>query len=245
MLGITTVVYNKLDFVKRTVEAVLENTKKPYCYILVYNDSPYKNVHDYICELQRENDYLMFVFNKRNAGVTKAYNQGLSELIKANHSLTYFAKVDDDTIIQTKNWNEKMIQAFEDFPKLGVLSANIDSGKQVGRYKELKKNKTTLEVFEAPSVGGGCTIYPMELFKTIGFFRDFGYYGVEDGEFAIRARRENYITAYLKDVHCKHLGRTDESDKYFDTWKLLYWNGKTELDYPTWLKETHNIRPGE
>ena len=242
MIGICTVVYNKLDFVKRTVEAVLKNTITPYFYVLVYNDSPYPGVKEYIESLSSQ---VKVIMNPSNVGVSRAYKQGfdwLKEQSLGPLHIKWFAKVDDDTIIQTSGWNGMMLRTFELFPNLGILSANIDSGKQGGNYREIKKDDhrqspITLEVFDNPCVGGACTVYPVELFKKTGFFKDFGYYGQVDGEFANRAVQAGYFTAYLKDAHCKHLGRTNESDPLLDAWKLEAWSKRTNLEFRDWKKE--------
>ena len=243
MIGICSVIYNKLDFVKRTVEAVLENTTPPYVYVLVYNDSPYPGVKEYIESL--ESDFIRIIWNRENKGVTKAYKQGY-DFVKQMALVHYFAKIDDDTIIQTKDWDKKMIEAIEEFycrsNPVAILSANIDSGKQVGPFKELQgpfDKNIIIEVFDNPCVGGACTVYPIELFEKIGFFKDFGYYGQEDGEFANRAVEAGYFTAYLRDVHCKHLGRTKESDPLLDAWKLEAWSQQTKKEFRIWAKEKY------
>lgn len=237
MIAICTVVYNKLDFVKRTIESVLNNTKPPYLYVLVYNDSPYEGVWEYIEGLKTEVDFI--IRNPSNVGISRALAQGLKKVMHAPH-ITHFCKIDDDTIALTRDWNEKMIDAFEVFPYLGVLSADIDSGKQTGRFEEHTKEGVTIQVFDKPSVGGALTIYPLEVFKKVGFFKDFGYYGMEDGEFAQRCRECGYQSAYLKGVNCQHLGRTSESDPFFDEWKIAAWCKNTNLDYPDWLRKEHH-----
>src|SRR3972149_10165916 len=165
MIGICTVVYNKLYFVKSTVEAVLENTTPPYVYVLVFNDSPYPGVKEYVESLQPQR--IKIIENPSNYGVTKAYKQGL-DWLKYQHfawtpapwKVKYFAKIDDDTIIQTKGWNEKMLEPFKYYKNLGILSANIDSGKQTGPFKKLFPAASnpdfhfSLEVFNNPCVGG-------------------------------------------------------------------------------------------
>ncbi len=231
MLGIVSVIYNKLPFVKKTIEAVLENTKEPYHYVLVYNDSPYPGVLDYVNSLPLN---VLVIKNKENRGITRALAQGINCLIELG--CDFYVKIDDDSIVLTKGWNEKMLHAFEVFPYLGVLSADIDSGKQTGHFEEHTKEDVTIQVFDRPSVGGALTIYPLEVFKKVGFFKDFGYYGQEDGEFAVRCRAAGYQSAYLKDVNCQHLGRTSESDPLLDKWKIETWYGKTKLEFREWKR---------
>ena len=237
MIGICTVVYNQLSFCKRSIESVIENTSTNYCYLVLFNASPYPGVKEYVESLKGK--VTSVIISDRNIGVGPGYNLGLNHLAK-NHKLDFFCKIDDDTIIETRDWDKKMLDAFEAFPKLGVLSADIDRGKQIGDYTETTNKGTTIQVFANPSVGGACTMYPMKIFDSLGLFNDFGFYGQEDGEFAQRVRAAGYMTAYLKGVNVKHLGRTDESDPLYDEYKLAYWFKRTELDYPGWLKQEYD-----
>jgi len=230
MLGIVTVVYNQLSYVKATIDAVLEKTKPPYVYYIIYNQAPYPGVLEYLRSLKG----VILIENKENVGITRALKQGYELIKEANIEL--MVKVDDDTVVQTDDWNQKFIRAFMSFESLGILSADIDTGKQVGPSKMAVKNGLGIEQFLNPCVGGGFTAYPTKLFDHIGFFKEFGYYGQEDGEFANRASNAGLQTGYLQNVKVKHLGRTKESDQDYDAWKLLYWNKQTELDYPEWKK---------
>lgn len=235
MIGIVTVVYNQLAFVKATIEAVIEKTKKPYIYIIIFNQAPYPGVLEYVRSLKG----VILIENKNNVGITRALKQGY-ELIK-DAGIEMMVKVDDDTVIQTDGWNKKFIQAFLTFKNLGILSADIDKGKQVGPSKLTIENGLGIEQFANPCVGGGFTAYPVKLFELIGFFKEFGFYGQEDGEFANRVNNAGLKTGYLQNVKVKHLGRTEESDELYDQWKILYWNKQTPLDYPEW-KRTLEIK---
>lgn len=231
-LGICTVVYNQPLFVQRTIDALLQNTVGDYCYCLIFNNSPYKGTRDVVERFASRVDKI--IYNIENLGVSAAYNQGFDYL--KIQKVDFYLKLDDDTVIETRDWDKRMLDAFTAFPELGVLSADIDMGKQVGDHVEMTNKGTTIQVFENPSVGGACTMYPMKIFDSLGLFNNFGFYGQEDGEFASRVRSAGYMTAYLKGTNVKHLGRGEGSDPFYDSWKLEYWYRRTELDYPTWLK---------
>ena len=247
MLGITTVVYNKLDFCKQAIEAVFRKTKEPFYYVIIYNGSPYEGVREYLKELEEEKRpnpaecYLMVKYNEQNLGVSKAYAQGYAEL--KNQGCLYFVKLDDDTVLQTDGWDRIMLDAFTRFRDLGALSADLDRGKQTG--PSIVKSKGDIEIEEFPGnpcVGGAATMYPMWLFESIGFFKDFGLYAHEDGEFCARVKQAKLTTGYIKNVKAIHLARTESADKAYDFWKLLYHSGQTKLDYPNWLKEYEEIK---
>lgn len=237
MIGICTVVYNKLDFVTRCVEAVSEKTEPPYYHVLIYNDSPYPGVKEYLKELEEAG--LKVIWNVANVGVAKAYFQGYAEM---PDEVTHFVKLDDDTVVLTQGWNKKMEFAYKVWPNLAALSLDIDSGKQGGECEELSHKGVTLEVFVHPCVGVAATMYPVKAFAKLGFFKDFGYYGFEDLAFCTEAREAGYLTAYLQDVKCQHLGRTHESDSLYDEWKLAYHYKQTDLEFRDWRtkKEERN-----
>ena len=232
MLGIVTIVYNKLSLVKRSIEATLAMTKPPYIFVLVCNNPPYPGVEKYVKSLEGRVSHI--IFNKKNQGVSKALFQGFSFCEK--RGCKFLAKIDDDTVVLSRDWNTVMMKAFARFENLGILSADIDSGKQTGKSELSQDGNLVIEEFELPCVGGACTIYPVEMFYKIGFFKNFGYYGHEDGEFSVRARENNYRTAYLINTKCQHLGRTKESDPELDKWKLATHFGKTRKEFRDWLK---------
>ncbi len=243
MLAIGMAAYNKGDFLEASVEAVLEKTEGPYLFCVIDNCPPYADSQTYLQDL-RKRDGIIVLGGKHNVGIARAHLAALNFMtnpkyypLLASH-VTHYVKVDDDTVMQTKGWDRFMLSAFKQWPRLAVLSADIDSGKQGGVPKVKKRGGLAIEVFEAPSVGGAFTMYPLSVFAKYGFFQDFGLYGHEDGEFAQRMRDRERLTAYLRNAKCIHLGRTENSDPAYDQWKTETWSRRTTLDYPSWRKET-------
>lgn len=233
MIGITTVVYNQLAFCQQAIEAVLEKTKGPFFYVLVFNASPYPGVKEYIQSIENKVDKV--IYNQENVGVSQAYFQGYQECVKAGQ--LYFVKLDDDTVLQTQDWDQIMLDAFTRFPDLGVLSVDLDSGKQTGSFVVSQKGNFCIEEYENVCVGGAATMYPMWLFRSIGFFKNFGLYAHEDGEFCARAKGAHFKIAYLQNVKANHLGRGENSDQMYDGWKTAVHFSGEKRDYPTWLRE--------
>lgn len=233
MIGITTVIYNKLDFCQQAIEAVLSKTKEPFFYVLVFNASPYPKVKEYVEGLEGKVDKV--IYNQTNIGVSAAYAQGFD--LCAKEGCIYFVKLDDDTVMQTESWDNIMLDAFSRFERLGILSADLDAGKMDGPYTISGKGDIRIEEFENPCVGGAATMYPMWLFESIGFFKNFGLYAWEDYDICVRAKEANFRTAYIQNVKALHLARTENSDKDYDFWKLAVHHSQETRDYPTWLRE--------
>jgi GT2 family glycosyltransferase len=119
------------------------------------------------------------------------------------------------------------------FP-LGVLAADvIGVGKAQGPFYEVEVAPGfMLEC--APCVGGGCVLISREVLEDVGPFRADRLYGVEDGDFAARARAKGYYNAYLRGAYHISRCRGDEADPEIDAWKHEYYFGRTDKPFDEW-----------
>ncbi len=90
------------------------------------------------------------------------------------------------------------------FP-IAVLSADvIGVGKSQCELYEVEV-APGLTIQCAPCVGGGCVLISRKVLDDVGPFRADRLYGVEDGDFAIRANNKGYRNAYVKGAY--HISR--------------------------------------
>lgn len=265
VIDIVTVVYNKADYVKATIESLFDGTDLQYTYTIVHNASPYPDTGEYIDHLESGKiavpqncvDFKV-VHNQSNLGVSSAYNIGFKR-----GSSKVICKLDDDVILP-KGWLPPMLIAFDTIPNLGACSTYLtedSSGINPGlgsrsdghadyplffNYPNSRCN-ITIETEEYHTIGGWCLVTLRNLFDRVGGFDERQLYGIADGLYSQSLRYIGYKVCYIKNVVTMHLARTPASDQRYDDWKTEYATGLTRDDFSTWRdrKGDNKCRPLE
>ena len=91
-------------------------------------------------------------------------------------------------------------QSFKSYPGLLSKIANVLSSRLRSEHQ--------VELPDAPIepcyVIGACQLIPRRLFERLGGFDEHIFYGPEDADFCMRARREGFATVFLPDVAILH-----------------------------------------
>ena len=109
-IGITT--YNRVNFLKRCVKSVVENTIVPY-NLFIYDDNSTDRTGRYLLdELREQENITVFTSNKRR-GIVPGFNKLWDLSVqKAGHN-KYFCYLQDDVVITEKGWLKKLIGCYE------------------------------------------------------------------------------------------------------------------------------------
>jgi cellulose synthase/poly-beta-1,6-N-acetylglucosamine synthase-like glycosyltransferase len=227
MLSVVTPVYDTLVVTKMNVEAVLGNTDVPFEFIVVYNHPPYEGVLAYL----RGVEGLTILDFGENIGCHEAVNQGF-RAAKGD----YLCKLDNDTIVPP-GWASKMIDALEKVDGLAYVSADLDKDRQPWKSRKEVINGVELEIMEEGYVTFSCVVWPRryweELGPLVGLKR---FYSGEESKMYELAKSKGYLAAHLPSVVCKHLARTEYTDRLYGDWKLAYIGGKTDLPFERWMR---------
>jgi GT2 family glycosyltransferase len=134
-------------------------------------------------------------------GLSKVWN----ELIRDSDA-EYICLLNNDTRVENK-WLSKMLECFEEDPKLGALGpmTNSSTGPQGNRkYRTAAKR---LIKARYPLVGF-CLVFPRKVWEEVGGF-DEGYeiYG-EDSDFIMEIKERGYIAMIRTDVFIFHHGKS-------------------------------------
>ena len=91
--------YRKINYIKKTINSVLNQTFQDFEIILIYDDENYDDLI-YLKKIIKKNKNVKIVLNKKNIGVGLARNKGIK-----NSKGKYIAFCDADDL-----WNKKKLQ---------------------------------------------------------------------------------------------------------------------------------------
>lgn len=255
LIDIVTVVFNKPDFVKATIESLFKGTDLPYSFTIIHNASPYIETREYVRQLEEgiinlPDNCVSFnvIHNPSNLGVSAAYNIGFKR-----GSADFICKLDDDVILPD-GWLSPMLIAFETIPNLGACSTYLtedssgikpDLGSRSDGHADYPlsfnypnpRHNITIETEEYHTVGGWCLVTRRDLFNRTGGFDERQLYGLADGLYSQCLRYMGYKVCYIKNVEVRHLARTQDSDPAYDSWKTEYATGGTRDDFSLWKEK--------
>lgn len=201
------VTYNRLEFTKRTLDSIFENTTKveyPYNLIIVDNGSSDKTVEFLEDTLWKKtfefNNFLKYkiIKNKENRGIAIARNQCL----KAS-TANWLCTLDND-ILLPKDWLEKCIGALEADKSFAAIGVNFEGT----NYPDLKIGPHIIQYKAKGNLGTACMVFNKSLHMILGFFnyKDYSnFYGLEDSDVGMRIRVLGMRLGYIKE-NGTHLG---------------------------------------
>lgn len=135
-------VYNeKADYLQCAVNSIIHQTYKNIEFIIV-DDGSDENVKAQLIEISEKDSRIRIITNKKNIGLTKSLNRGISEA-----SGKYIARMDSDDISMPERL-EKEIQYMETHPDVAVVGSEVcgvDSNKKI----RLIRHSDKLEIVKA------------------------------------------------------------------------------------------------
>ena len=254
MVTVICCIYNSVGVVRRCLEALAEmSTPASVEVVLVDNHAPDPLTREYIKAFQRlHSGWVRIVDPGRNIGCHDGWNFGY----KAAAENEYVVKLDDDTVIETCRWAEKMQFALHVAPEIGYVAADIDI-KSPHRCERQKYGDVLFDVAVEGIVGFSCVMFrradverwgPMK----VGTYRTAGngpilqegvqsLYGGEEVYYMHHARRDGTRIAYLRDVHVHHLGNEERHPDYA-MWKRSYaYRGIHRMEMLEWLASGQHV----
>jgi GT2 family glycosyltransferase len=213
------VTYNRLDLTKQTLKNIIENTNRPFNFVIVDNasiDGTQKYLRNF--SLEHNNDKkgllqkIVYVFNNENKGIAIGRNQALFEA--NNIDTTWYSTIDNDVLLPD-NWLTDCIKILSSNKSYGMMGVNFEPVKfqtiRIGEYEIQNKIRGNL--------GTACTVFHKNFHKMVGFFNtEYGLYGEEDADMGARARAMGFKLGYLKDNGI-HLGEGDNDIGEYRTFK--------------------------
>ncbi len=244
MCDIVLLVYDQLEYTKKCIESIFNNTDYPYKLIIVDNGSVKKETVEYLDLVALKNsDKVIIVRNKENQGYVKAVNKGLENTssefvcVMSNDTIAYPGWLTQMVIIAQKDKKIGIVNPLWELPKRITRNKPKISFKVINKYFEnvVKKQKNTF--IETDWARGFCYLTKREVIDKIGGLDlDFspGYY--DDWDYSMRAIKAGYICVRASGAfvwHYKNITYGNELG-YQGLNKAL--EDKAKIFYPRWGK---------
>jgi GT2 family glycosyltransferase/glycosyltransferase involved in cell wall biosynthesis len=190
LVNIGMVTYNRLEFSRQAVDALIKYTSYPYVLTVIDNAST-DGTREYLQEQKRRGIIKNLVLLNENIGVAKASNLAWSLEPYAN----YYLKLDNDIVIQKTGWLAAMVRIVDEIPEMGALAYNFEPES----YAVQEMHGHTVRVKKG-SLGGACFLVPKRTRDKIGYWcEDYGLYSEEDLDYCTRVFFANMTCAYMAD----------------------------------------------
>ena len=193
-------VFNEQDFIKKSVESLIDQTIKP-AEVIYVNDNSTDNSKNIIknligrCQWIRVIDHKSFQEHVPGSKVIEAFNFGLKNL---ETQFDIICKFDGD-IILPKNYIEKIIEIFNEKEKVGIAGGNL--------YVQ-KNGKWIYENIAAKThVRGPIKAYRAECFNDINALKSSIGWDTVD---VLLAQKKGWLIYTDKNLIVKHLKPTGQ-----------------------------------
>lgn len=137
------VTYNRKEFLKKSIKALLEQERAELCDILVVDNASTDGTRDEILELINSRK-IIYVNTGENLGGAGGFNYGVKEALKLGYK--YMWLMDDDCIVYKDSLNELLIADKQLNGKYGFLSSVVLW--RDGTVCKMNKQKITSNWFE-------------------------------------------------------------------------------------------------
>jgi len=189
-VNIGMVTYNRLEFTRQAVEALVACTDFPYLLTVVDNASS-DGTREYLQHLKHLGVIKNLVLLDQNVGVAKAANLAWSLEPEAG----YFLKLDNDIVIQKPGWLSAMVEIIDVIPEMWALGYNFEPAS----YPVYEINGRQIRP-KTGNLGGACFLVPRRTHEKLGFWcEDYGLYGEEDYDYGTRIALSGKYNAYMVD----------------------------------------------
>jgi O-antigen biosynthesis protein len=184
------VTYNRIEFTRKAIDALIRHTHHPYVLTIVDNASR-DGTQAYLRELQRKGVVKNLLLLPENIGVARASNLAWSQESAAAHYL----KLDNDIVIQKPGWLGMMVEVIDKLPELGAVGYNFESSSFP--VQDVRGCQIRLKT---GNLGGACYLVPKRVHERLGFWcEDYGLYGEEDADYSARLELAGLKNAYMED----------------------------------------------
>jgi GT2 family glycosyltransferase len=123
LVSVVILALNKREYTERCLDGLLRSIHRPFEVIVVDNgstDGTPGMLQQYAAEGERRGAPFKLIFNDTNRGASTARNQGIDAA-----SGDYVAFLDNDVVVRTLTWMERMIDAFREDPRVGIICPKL------------------------------------------------------------------------------------------------------------------------
>ena len=228
---------NQIEYTKKCVESIFQNTQQLYELIIVDNGSTDGTVEYLESEVQYRNKAIVVkvIKNMENKGFAAGNNQGIAA---ANGD--YIILMNNDVVV-TPGWLGRMISCAAKMPEIGIVGprSNYVSGPQLVErvdydthtlnglieFSNKFADDYTGQAQQILRVVGFCMLIKRAVIDRIGGMDDrFGLGNFEDDDFSLRATIAGFQSWIARDCFMHHFGHRTFVGQKIDLSKSLLKN---------------------
>jgi GT2 family glycosyltransferase len=191
------------------VSSILYVTRYPNFRVIVVDDC---STDESGKEVKRIFKNVKVIFLKEHKGASFTRNLGIEYSLE-NEKADYIIFLDNDIIIEDKNWIKELVSIMEKEKEIGILAPIIYTPEH---YQTFTKKKIEYTKY----VPSACVIIRKDVFRKIGGFdTNFLFLGNEDPDFCNRVRASNFKIAVTNKTKVFHNTSTKKRKSTF--WSFI------------------------
>ena len=148
-----------IEWLKLSIDSILQQTFKDFEFIIVCDNPSYKNGIDLLRRYSDKDIRIVLVFNETNVGLTKSLNRGLA-IARGD----YIARMDADDISLADRL-ETQVEYLEHNPDVLVCGSFVDMINDDGNYVRTPYIRTTYSEIKSTLVFGSQLAHPTVMFR--------------------------------------------------------------------------------
>ena len=215
-LSIITLSFDNINYTKKFVKSIRDNTQSKYELIIVDNGSK-GNVQEWI-----EKNADKSILFKKNQGFARGFNAGIKVA-----SGNYIMMANNDTEFPEK-WDIHILENFKKYKNVGLVSPTYTAGSRLIALRDSTKNNQIIakKFGDYPSGVAYCLNNEFITETIQGWCEDYPIASGEDADLCYRVWSKNYDIIIDERVLVLHEGKVTTKSKIKNWKKLWKKNGK-------------------
>ncbi|MBU5670964.1 glycosyltransferase family protein [Paenibacillus brevis] len=201
--------HNNLSYTIQSIESIRRFTDSENYELIVIDNGSTDGTRDWVSK----QDNIIAVFNEKNEGIAKGYNQGID--LSSGENIAFI----NNDIVVTENWLDNMLTCLYSSIEVGAvgpISNHADYGQSIAvNYQNLDQmisfarlnNVSDSNRWEQRiNLFGFCFIIKRQVLNKLGVFDEIYSFGLEDIDYCFRMKLAGYQLMLCKDVFVHHYG---------------------------------------
>jgi len=193
-------IYNKPSLTKRCLESIVRTTDLISHKLFLIDDHSNALTQKVVQSFCARHPEVILHRNQKNLGKPKSVNIALRHF----PTMDYYTIIDNDVIIQNKNWTTKLFQAHRDWNDQSILGAKT----YMDGFPIIKNGRQYLDPWPFWNLAGCFFSFSKKIFKKLGYFFDKSHRS-EDADYCRRAYLAGFHWYYTSAIratvsHYKH-----------------------------------------
>jgi glycosyltransferase involved in cell wall biosynthesis len=208
-VSIVVLSYNRLAYLRNTIDAVLETTQSVQYELIVVDNGSQDGSVEFLKDARRQGHVAKLVLLRENLGISAGYNYGFAV---ADERSEYLMKLDGDIQLLSDGWLAKVVGFLAANRQVGFVALTQVNHPMLRLPPRLRMGgQDVMDFVEWPS--GGAMVIPKRVRCELGDFIEDGQmkYAPDDIDYGARAVRKGYRALFLRKVLVYHQTDLDKS----------------------------------